>query len=89
MVIRSSTSRRVDLAAGSDLIVYAVGSLDDQTVTFYTQTISGLGGAPTLVNTGDSVPSTNSIVPLLLITLAGLLAVGASVQLVVLRWRRH
>lgn len=29
----------VDLAAGTDLIVYAVGSLDDDTFTFYTQSI--------------------------------------------------
>jgi hypothetical protein len=34
----------VDLAAGTNLIVYAVGSLDGGTFTFYTQTISGLAG---------------------------------------------
>ena len=32
----------VELAAGTNLIVYAVGSLDDGSFTFYTQTISGL-----------------------------------------------
>ena len=35
----------VELKAGTDLIVYAVGSLTDNTLTFYTQTISGLGGS--------------------------------------------
>ena len=42
---------------GTDLIVYAVGSLSDNTLTFLTQTISGLGGSPTLVNTGDGLPT--------------------------------
>ena len=46
----------VELQAGTDLIVYAVGSLEGGSLTFYTQTISGLGGAPTLVNTGDGMP---------------------------------
>ena len=44
----------VELGAGTNLIVYAVGSLPEGSLTFYTQTISGLGGAPTLVNTGDT-----------------------------------
>ena len=38
----------VELGAGSDLIVYAVGSLDAKTFTFATQTIDDLGGAPNL-----------------------------------------
>jgi hypothetical protein len=50
----------VTLAAGSNLIVYAVGSLEDNTFTFYTQEITGLGGSPTAVNTGDAIdPGTN------------------------------
>jgi hypothetical protein len=44
----------VELGAGTNLIVYAAGSLDDGTLTFYTQTIRGLGGSPTAVNTGDT-----------------------------------
>jgi hypothetical protein len=44
----------VTLAAGSNLIVYAVGSVEDGTFTFYTQTIEGLGGTPTGVPTGNS-----------------------------------
>ena len=37
----------VTLNAGSDLIVYAVGSLADNTFTFYTQQIDGLMPLPT------------------------------------------
>ncbi len=44
----------VELKAGTNLIVYAVGSLSANTFTYYTQTITGLGGAPTKVNTGNS-----------------------------------
>ena len=36
-----------ELKAGTDLIVYAVGSLADNTVTFYTQSIDGLMPLPT------------------------------------------
>lgn len=39
---------------GANLIVYAVGSLDDETLTVLTESISGLGSAPTAVNTGNS-----------------------------------
>ena len=56
----------VTLSAGSNLIVYAVGSLDDETFTFYTQEIevgaeeaAGDDGdgtpAPTAVNTGSPI----------------------------------
>lgn len=67
----------VELRAGSDLIVYAVGSLEGGSFTFYTQSISGLGGSPTLVNTGDGLPSTGgSDTAVLLAVAAGLLGVG-------------
>jgi hypothetical protein len=67
----------VTLAAGSNLIVYAVGSLDDQTFTFYTQELTGLGGAPTAVNTGDAIdPGTNWA--LVLAAVAGGLALAGS-----------
>ena len=42
------------IADGSALIVYAVGSLDAGSVTALTESISGLGTAPTAVNTGNS-----------------------------------
>lgn len=73
----------VELGAGTDLIVYAVGSLDGGSFTFYTQTISGLGGSPTLVNTGDGLPSdAGSNVAVLLAVAAGLLALTGGAGLV-------
>jgi hypothetical protein len=47
----------VELKAGSNLIVYAVGSLADNTFTYFTQELTGLGGAPTAVNTGGEAPA--------------------------------
>ena len=66
----------VDLEAGTDLIVYAVGSLADNSFGFLTQTIDGLGGSPTLVNTGDGVPSSGSALPAVLAAGAGALALA-------------
>lgn len=45
---------------GTSLIVYAVGSLDGGSLTVLTEAISGLGTAPTAVNTGNS-PVDNSV----------------------------
>ena len=39
---------------GTSLIVYAVGSLEGDSLTVLTESISGLGSAPTAVNTGNS-----------------------------------
>jgi Domain of unknown function (DUF4397) len=64
----------VDLKAGTNLIVYAVGSLTDKTFTFYTQSISGLGGAPSAVNTGDApIEQSTSWVAVMLIVAAGMM----------------
>jgi hypothetical protein len=86
----------VTLAAGTDLTVLAVGSLEDETFTFYTQeftleaaeaTAAGGSGdtgdgtpAPTAVNTGDELGSSNNT-GVLVATAAGLflLAGGALV----------
>ena len=35
--------------------MYAVGSLDDDTLTVVTETITGIGTAPTAVNTGNTL----------------------------------
>ena len=45
------------IVEGESLIVYAVGSLDDDSLTVLTETIDGLHGAPAQVNTGNSLPS--------------------------------
>lgn len=39
---------------GASLIVYAVGSLADESLTVLTESIDGLGSTPTVVNTGTS-----------------------------------
>jgi len=59
----------VNLAAGTNLAVYAVGSLADETFTFYTQEVALAGGAgdgdgtpmPTVVNTGDEAATSGSL----------------------------
>ena len=63
-----------DLAVedGVELIVYAVGSIDDQSLTVLTETISGLGTPPAGVPTGDS-PIDNG---LSMTVVAGLLIVA-------------
>lgn len=69
----------VELAAGTNLIVYAVGSLEDGSFTFQTQSIDGLGGEPTAVNTGDSqLGSSSSGAVLALAVAAGVLAFGGA-----------
>lgn len=42
------------ITEGESLIVYAVGSLDADSLGVLTQSISGLGSTPTAVNTGNS-----------------------------------
>ena len=71
----------VTLAAGTNLIVYAVGSLEDETVTFYTQEITGLGGDPTAVNTGDAIDSGTNWALLLAVGAGALALAGGGVLL--------
>jgi hypothetical protein len=69
------------IADGASLTVYAVGSLADDTLTVLTESIAGLGSAPTAVNTGNSPVSDNgSALPLAaLITTAALVAISGGV----------
>jgi hypothetical protein len=69
--------------------VYAVGDLSDNTLTFLTQTITGLGGTPNLVITGDGLPAdSGAAMPTVLAIGAGLLGpTGAG--LLVARRRAH
>lgn len=69
---------------GTQLIVYAVGSLADETLTVLTESIDGLGSAPARVETGnspvdDGAPITNS---LLLVAIAAAAAAAGSATLV-------
>lgn len=63
---------------GSSLIVYAVGSLDGDSLTVLTETIDGLGTAPTAVNTGNS-PVRDAGVPVGLLAVGGLVLLAAAV----------
>ncbi len=73
-----ATAPDLDLRAGTDLIVYAVGSLADGSFTFYTQTISGLGGSPSSVEAGNSpVSSGRGTTTALLAGAVALLVVGS------------
>lgn len=67
----------LDLAAGSETIVYAVGSASAHTLTLLTQTISGLGPAPSAVVTGNTDPVTQHVLPLA--ALAAVVVVGAGI----------
>jgi hypothetical protein len=55
------------ITEGESLIVYAVGSLDAKTLGVLTEKITGLGSAPTRVNTGNSpIDNGRSMLPVLL-----------------------
>jgi hypothetical protein len=73
------------LAEGANTILYAVGSLDDDTFDLYVQAISGLGTSPTAVDTGNSPINdpTSAATGLWVLIAAGLgvTAVGGGVAL--------
>ena len=66
---------------GASLIVYAVGSLADGNLTVLTQSISGLGSTPSVVNTGNSPvdggSNNTAVIALGAVALLGLGFVGA------------
>lgn len=66
------------IVEGSSLIVYAVGSLDAETLTVLTQSIEGHSSAPAAVNTGNSPVEAGSSNTTLfaLIALAGVAVVA-------------
>jgi hypothetical protein len=66
------------ITEGSSLIVYAVGSLDGDTLTVLTESIDGLGSTPTVVNTGTSPVSSGDRAGLLIAGL-GVFAAAAAV----------
>ncbi|MEQ8842309.1 MAG: DUF4397 domain-containing protein [Acidimicrobiales bacterium] len=61
------------ITEGESLIVYAVGSLDADSLSVLTQSIAGLGSSPTVVNTGNS-PVDDSGVNTLAITAVAVIA---------------
>lgn len=64
----------LDIADGDSLIVYAVGSLDADSLTVLTESITGLGSAPSAVNTGTSPVGPD---PMLILGGAFVVALGA------------
>jgi hypothetical protein len=68
----------LDIAEGESLIVYAVGSLEGETLTVLTQAIGGLGGTPAAIHTGNSpITDEGSSSAALLIGAVALVAVAA------------
>ena len=69
------------ITEGASLIVYAVGSLADGNLTVLTQSISGLGSTPSVVNTGNSPvdggSNNTAVIVLGAVALLGLGFVGA------------
>ena len=84
----------VEVADGVDTIVYAWGSLDDDTLAVATQTIDGLHSAPGGVPAGisglaaDQAGQNGLISPVVLVSAAALLALVAALALVAGR-RQH
>lgn len=69
------------IAEGTSLIVYAVGSLDDDSLTVLTESIEGLGAVPSAVNTGNSpVSEPSSSFPLVIVAMS-LIALAAGGRL--------
>jgi hypothetical protein len=78
----------VNVASGSDTIVYAVGSASANNLGLVTQSISGLGAMPSSVTTGNSPVGTHHVIPIGAVGAAAalaLLGVGASVRSLRLR----
>ncbi|MEM7337504.1 MAG: DUF4397 domain-containing protein [Actinomycetota bacterium] len=67
------------IADGEALIVYAVGSLEDETLTVLTETISGLHSNPNAVNTGTGPINDGTSTTTLVAAVAALLAAGFAV----------
>ncbi len=70
----------LDIAEGEALIVYAVGSLEGNTLTVLTESITDLHSTPTEVNTGTSpVESSSNTLPLLLSVATATVIGGAAI----------
>lgn len=75
----------LDVKEGEHLLVYAVGSLDDDSLTVLTETITGLHTAPAEVNTGNALPASNGLSTAALALIGGLVALSAGSATVVAR----
>ncbi|MGB5759835.1 MAG: DUF4397 domain-containing protein [Acidimicrobiales bacterium] len=76
------------IVEGEALIVYAVGSLSDDTLTVLTETIDGLHGTPAAVPTGNSLPSDqNNLLAISILAGAAVLGLAGAGSLVARRVR--
>ena len=75
----------LDVKEGEHLLVYAVGSLDDDSLTVLTETITGLHTAPAEVNTGNALPASNGLSAAALALIGGFVALSAGSATVVAR----
>ncbi len=67
---------------GESLIVYAVGSLEGETLTVLTESITGLGAAPAAVQTGNSpIDSGTSMATVAALMIIATVAVGGGLVL--------
>lgn len=69
----------LSIGDGTNLVVYAVGSLDGGTIQVLTESIDGLGTAPTAVNTGNSPVRSDGGLPVGLLALGGLMLLAVAV----------
>jgi hypothetical protein len=78
----------LDVAEGAHLLVYAVGSLDDESLTVLTETIEGLHGNPDRIDTGNSLPSvSDSGLSLAAALIGGLVLFGGAGSYALIRTR--
>ncbi len=75
----------LDVKEGEHLLVYAVGSLDEDSLTVLTETITGLHTAPAEVNTGNALPASNGLSAAALALIGGFVALSAGGATVVAR----
>ncbi len=61
---------------GEHLLVYAVGSLEDGSLTVLTETIEGLHSSPAQVNTGNSLPASSQSTMVAMALIAGFATFG-------------
>ncbi len=67
----------LDIAEGTHLLVYAVGSLEDESLTVLTESIEGLHSSPDRIDTGNSLPAEGTFsLTLLAVAGAAVLAAG-------------
>ncbi len=70
------------IAEGEHLLVYAVGSLEGESLTVLTETITGLHSNPDEVNTGNSLPLAEQNSMLAVVAVAGLVVLGLGTTVV-------